>query len=447
MIGAIAVVLAVAAEAIVIYVIGAWWGVSYSSDDQHAVNAVTVVAVTLVAFGLPRFLGNLDIPGGARWVIAAFVIWLVLYGALRIEFGGDFWIWEFGWVTHFIQDPSGTTRNHTDALVGGILLIAALGWGLFRSETDVDLELLPKQLGGGFAAVTLMSVLASSASAAGDVARGAGGFYAVAVVSLAFSQSARSGATIGAVRTGGITAMLMGGTLVATALCLLVFGLLWGPLAPPAGRLIGAVLEVVLLVIFTPPAWLMAQFLELIFGGPGGGPDIFSNVRDISADARDPSRAEDRSGFERFVVYAARAFFLLVAVGFIAGVVKVFTHFRRRAQPPGAMPGATGSAGSLGDDLRSLFGNLSFRRSAPPPPAGDNAVRLYLSVLDEASRRGHERPPAATPGEFRPELADTFHAPATDDITAAFEQARYAGRPVDPNRVRELERRWRSSLK
>lgn len=445
MIGKAAVLCVIAAEGLAIYLFAAWAAVTFE-DGEHAVSGVTLVALTLAAFGLPRFLGNLDLPVRARWLAAAAITWVVLYGALRIEFGGDLALWDFGWVGDFLRSPSDTTRAHSDAVAGVIVVLVAWIWGLVRSEADIDLELVPKMLGGAFAAVTLAAILASSASAAGEVGRAAGAFYAVAIVALALSQSARSGATIGTLRTGGVTAILLAGTLGAVLLCIVVFGLLWGPLAPPAGRALGAVLEVVLLIVFTPPAWVLAQVLELIFGSGGSAQEVVDAARDTSGEAAEPG-GSDQSTAERVVVFAARALFLIIVVGVAAGLIRLVMRIRRRGQETIAGGVATSRAGgSLFDDGRSLFGR--FRRAPQPSSAvNDDAVRLYVAVLDEARRRGHERVPGATPEEFAPELVQTFNTAVTDEITGAFEQARYAGRRPDATSVRDLERRWRESTR
>jgi hypothetical protein len=39
-------------------------------------------------------------------------------------------------------------------------------------------------------------------------------------------------------------------------------------------------------------------------------------------------------------------------------------------------------------------------------------------------------------------LNQTFATPVTDDITKAFEAARYAGREPDARTIEELRRRW-----
>lgn len=445
MMGTLAIVGVIAAEALAIYVVAAWLSVTYA-DGQHAVNGVTLVVITLAAFGLPRFLGNLDIDTRARWALAAFSTWFLLYGALRIEFAGDFALWDFGWVARFLESPSETTDHHGDVLVGALFLIGAWVFGLVRSEADIDLELVPKELGGWFAAVTLVAVLASTASAADDVGRAAGAFYAVGIVALALSQSARSGASIGALRTGGITAVLLGGTLAAVIVCILVFGVLWGPLAPPIGHVLSLLLRGTLLAIFTPLAWVLGQVFGLFIGDAATRPDVIAGLENVVSDASDPEDAE-LAGPARIAIYAVRALFLIVMVAIVAGIVALVMRLRKRSRTvTGVTATASSTGGGLAADARSLLGRLR-PHGRTREVDGDDAVRLYVAVLDEAERRGHERSPGLTAEEFAPELSQAFQTPVTDEITSAFEQARYAGRQPDPSTVRELERRWRTSTR
>jgi hypothetical protein len=108
---------------------------------------------------------------------------------------------------------------------------------------------------------------------------------------------------------------------------------------------------------------------------------------------------------------------------------------------------AASVAGSAGEDLRSLWRSV-FRRggdSRTTAASQSGTVRLYRQVLDHAAERGRPKNPAETPREFAPVLSSTFHAGVTDEITAAFHEARYAGREPDPRTLAELERRWREA--
>ena len=76
---------------------------------------------------------------------------------------------------------------------------------------------------------------------------------------------------------------------------------------------------------------------------------------------------------------------------------------------------------------------------------GSGIHALYHAVLDDARKEGRSRADSETASEFAPALQSLFHNNATDDITRAFEQARYAGRPPAPQELAELERRWKES--
>jgi hypothetical protein len=68
---------------------------------------------------------------------------------------------------------------------------------------------------------------------------------------------------------------------------------------------------------------------------------------------------------------------------------------------------------------------------------------LYLDVLSRSERDGHPRGPGETPSEFAPVLTSAYGSPVTDDITRAFEEARYAGREPDERLVHDLHERWK----
>ena len=93
----------------------------------------------------------------------------------------------------------------------------------------------------------------------------------------------------------------------------------------------------------------------------------------------------------------------------------------------------------------------------PPPPAGRPKLRkrrLLLTVIPLVllaivstifgmmMALARELPNLETAREFAPELRITFASPVTDDITRAFEAARYAGREPDARAIEDLRRRW-----
>jgi hypothetical protein len=134
---------------------------------------------------------------------------------------------------------------------------------------------------------------------------------------------------------------------------------------------------------------------------------------------------------------------LAIFVGAAILVATAFVRLRNRRHGRVEDGREALSAGSLAEDFGGMLRGL-FRRKPQPPPgyATTEATRLYLEVLARAERAGHARPAGETASEFAPELKATFATPVTDDITRAFEAARYAGREPDARTLEELRARW-----
>lgn len=442
MIAALAIAASLAAEALALYTFAELVAVSYSDVHAHAVGAWALVLVSLAAYVAPRFTeGNIESPRRAQLALAGFAA-VLLYALVRIEFAGDLALWDFGWVAGFLQDPEQALSNGAEALLGTVFLGAMWVRSSLRSSQEVDLDLLPRQVGVPFAAVTLFVVFGAMGDRAGEVGRAAAAFYACAVLALAFSQLSRSGATIGDVRAGGVTAALLGGTAALVALGLLVAGVLLAWLGPVLGPPLGAGLEYVLTIIVTPFAWLLEKFFAMLFQGH----DPFSNFKQTATDlTKQPNSAGNQeSGWQLAGAYVVRGLALIVFAAIVGGVIWYVARLRRRMKAREQQDVVTAAAGSIGEDARALLRGL-FRRGQPEQPIrGAGMTRLYREVLLKAERQGLDRAPGKTPSELAPALNDQFRDPVTDEITWAFEQARYAGREPDARTLEELRRRWGS---
>lgn len=441
MIGAIAVIASLAAEALAVYVFAEWVAAGYSSDNG-SVSAFALITVALVAYGLPRFAGNFQVTPRARRAATGVVTFVVLYGLMRIEFAGDVAIWDFGWVADFTTSMEATAREGAHAAFGTLLLVLLWIRSSIRSENDIDLETIPRTMTWTFIVATVIIVLGAATDRSGEVARGGGAFYAVAILALACSQLAQSGATIGDLRAGGITATLLAGTAAVTTLCVVVFWLVFGLFAEPLGNLLGAVIETTLTIVLTPVAWLLSKVVGALLGDV----NLVQPTQDTITDAGSREPDQERSLFEQLAVYGFRAFALLFVLGVIAGAIALAMSLRRRLRPSADRTVEPGEVTPLAMDPRSLWRALRHGRSGGGSPSRAAGVyRLYYDVLEDARRRGSERRLAETPEEFAPKLTDTFHAPVTNEITVAFEEAKYGGREPDPRLVADLEQRWRSS--
>lgn len=443
MIGFAAVAATLIAEALTFYVVNELLAASWDETGGGSVRAVTYIFIVVAAFGLPRVLDTLAIEGRRGYLTLGLVSTLVLYAVFRIEFAGDIAVWNWVWVADFIRDAEAATENAGNVVFGGVFIVAAWARGAWRSTAEFELEFVPRYLAIPFAVVIVAVLLAGWSERIDIVGRGAGLFFVNAVFALALSQLALSGATIGNVKAGEVTTFLLLGTAAVTVVGVVLFGILFGILGDRLGSAIGFVVTLVLTILLTPVAYFFEFLFGLLLGGAEtGGEFVPPQELGPPGEAAEPN---DPSGFGQALLVAFRIGVLLLVLGAIGGFIAFVTRLRRqRRQRAGEGP-AVGSSGSLGGDLRSLLGGMFRRDGSGSAYLGSGIHALYHEVLEDARKGGRDRAQSETASEFAPALHSLFHTNATDDITHAFEQARYAGRAPAPEELAELERRWKES--
>lgn len=436
----------VAADALLLSVFATWIGAAYDAD-QDVVNGLLLVGTALAAHAVVWLGEELDLRAPVGPLFVAVVAFVVLYGSLRIAFAGDLALWDFGWIGDFMNRSEATLRNSGDVLIGAVFLLVAWVRGAVRANQDLELELVPRAVGVPFVIVTFLLVLGAPTGSAGEVARAGAAFYAVAVTTLACSQLAMSGATFGDVRAGGITATLLGGTVAATLVCVVVFGVVFGVLSDALGPAIGRAVEWVLLIVLTPPAWVLTHLFGWLLGG-WDTPAALDSVQGEIGKAGEPEKDAERSAASLVAVFFLRILALLIVAAIVGGLIAWYSRLRRRVRTRADEGVTVAVAGGIGEDAAALFRRL-FRRGGEAGPkverGATEAERLYHAVLEKAQHAGEVREPGETPEEFAPRLREAFHAPVTDDITMAFEESRYGGRKPGDAQVAELRRRWRES--
>lgn len=442
MITVVAIVLAVAAEALVAYAAAEIFAVGF--EPPTAVHAVTFVVTSVVAFGLPRIVSILRLPPAQAAIVGAAAVWLFVYAPVHVQFAGNFAIWDLRWIFDFIRAPGETLDGAGAPVTGAILLLVLWVRSTWRSNADIELDALPRSMGIPFALGTAILVLAASTDRTGEVARAVLGVYAVGLLTLAFSQLALSGATYGDVRAGGTTAVMLAGTAIATFVAVLVFGPVYSVavnlLEPVVTGPLASVVEFLLYVILAPPIWLLSHLFDWLIGDislPEGSEPV--PIEEPGESGEEPE--EDETTTSDLLWLGSRILLVLGGLGAIAAVVVLLSRLRRRALNQGVARPESESAGGFGGDLLGSLRSLFPRRSARAGEHGP-ATRLYLEVLEAAHTRGVDRGDARTPREFAPRLEETFHDPVTDDITAAFMEERYAGRSADAAAAEALRRRW-----
>lgn len=444
MISRLAVAAAIATDALAFYVLAEWMASGYSGTDQHAPGAWAFLLIALAAFGIPRLASWYGFSGSRGYLLTSGLALFLIYAVVRLEVARDLRLWDLSWITDFIRDAHGTTGTAGHSLIAAVLFIATWVRVSYRASDDIEMESIPRSIGWGFVIVTGLVVIGAGADRSGEIARGGAVFYAVAVLALACSQLALSGVTIGEMRAGSVVSTLLVGTAAVSLVALVVFGLLFGVLAPVLGPIIGAVVQGVLTVLLTPIAWVLTKLFEAILGDA----DPFANLADLArtgaGDAKDPQQGS-HSFLGQAAIYVLRGFALLVILALAGGALALFMRFRRRASVTEEPDARMSIAGSAGDDFRAFFRSLFPKRASKRPSfASTETTRLYLDVLEEAEQDGATRGVGETPAEFAPTLADRYRDDVAQDITRAFESARYAGREPDPRVLAELRERWRS---
>lgn len=443
MIAAAAVLATVIAEALAFAVLAILFA-AVEGPEADAIRALTVVAVCVVAFALPYMVQWLGLAGRRALLFGAVVGFVAFYGALRIEIAGDLRLWDFRWALDWINDEPAAREGSGHALAVTMILAGAWIRAAVRASQEVEYEFVPRSLAPAFALVTAFVVLGAAGERAGDVAQVALAFYAMGIIALAASQLSLSGASLGNLRSGGITGALLGGTAAVVLVAVVIFGLLFGLLAPIIGPPLGRGIELVLTIILYPPAWLLEKLFRALLGDANPFNELTQLARPptLTPDANEPS---DPSLGERAGRFTFRSVALLAVVAIGVGLAVLVSTLRRRSPERHPPAHGTSAAGSAIEDLRGALGALFHRRGRGMDVSrGEGVVRLYREVLERSAEAARPRAEGETPSEFAPVLAQAFRNRVTDDITAAFEEARYAGRPPEPRRLAELEERWRA---
>ncbi len=444
MIAAIAILAILASEALSVYALAELFTAGFGDGKEGAPDAALLVAVALGAYFIPQGVAWLRFEGRRAAAVAAAAAFVVIYGAMRIAFASDVAIWDFGWAIDFLRDSKKSAENGGAPMLGSLFILVTWVIASRRANEEVEFDLIPRQVGIPFALVTIALILSVYTDRGGEVARGGAAFYTVAVIALACSQLARSGATFGDVRAGGTTAVLLGATLGLTVASVLVFGVLFAFAGPHIGPPLGNAIEKVAYVVLYPPAWLLEKLFSALFGG-AGVLDQLENVRQSPVATEQGSVApKEPSAAERAGEYGLRTIGLIILFAIVAGAAAWYVRVRRKTGVLRSDGATVSAAGAFGEDLRGLLRNPFHRGHRGDASPHSRAQQLYLEVLAGAGRRGQERTPGQTPDEFAPALEGVFQTALTNDITAAFDQARYAGREPDERTLADLESRWRA---
>ncbi|HJP41361.1 MAG TPA: DUF4129 domain-containing protein [Dehalococcoidia bacterium] len=440
---------AIVADALVFYTGAEFFAAAYEPGFRDAVNAMSFALVALVGYGHLRFINRYPASPFWRnvWLVAIPLV--TIYGVLRLEFSGDFEIWNFEWATDFLRDSEGRTVDHGRSLVGALMLVGLWARSAWRAGAETDLEVLPKTLAIPFAIVTALLVAGALTERVGEIGRAGLAFYAVGIFSLALSQLALSGTSIGGLRIGQVTGTLFAGVVVSIAVAVVILTLAFGIFAPVLGPPIAFAVTGVLTIVMLPLVVVLDWVINLLL--PGGleipSFDNLDFVPESTEGIEGGSAAGGDSAAKNFLKVALRLFALGLLVGIVAAATALVVRLRRDDDDEPADADVSPISSDLDDTtgwLRSLL--PSWSRQRRKPVSGTGIIALYRQVLRSSDARGHPKPDGYTPRQFAPDLSRVFRDGGTNEITDSFEEAHYGGRDPDEETVEELRRRWTDSL-
>lgn len=446
-----ALVLLLGAEALAFYTIGEVFMRIFPEPGNELVSAPGFVVIAFVSFFAPAVLDWFGIGAGKRALAVGVVGLVLLYGLLRLQYAGDLALWDFAWLSDFVI-RTGTIKEWIPAVMtSSFLLVLLWAWAAWRSRSGVWIENAPRSLAVPFALVTVALLISAGSEQAEYVTRGGVVFYGVALAALACSQLSQSGSSMGSLRSGSVTTALLVGTAAFAVLGVLLVGVLLEPLidvlSTPASVVGRAIAWFLTYTFFIPIAWVLSNLFEFVLwllGADGNSepPQIEVPVPP-ETEGGEGQAVDGDSLAARAARYTLAGGAIFLGVAAVAALIFILAVLRRRAGDRGLDASESEAVGSLGEDLRGAARNL-LRRDRRREATGEGVTRLYLEVLESARREGRARREGQTPHEFAPVLTSTFHQDVTDEITAAFEYARYSGRPPDESALSDLRRRWES---
>ena len=431
------------AEGLAMYAVGELIAAGYGSGSPGAVGWWGFVLVALAGYGLPRVAEAAGLIERRATAAIAIVGLGLIFVIVRVTYG-DAPVWDFRWLSGFISDTGSGSKAGGQAIIGACLLATIWLRSVNRSADGIDLQLVPKDLGVPLIAVTGIIVLGAMFGRGGEVGRAGAAFYAVAVVALACSQLARSGVSLEDKEAGEIVGALLGGTAIAVLASLVVVTIGLGLLGPLIGPPLAAAVNETLTIVLTPFAWAMEKLFRALAGNHTQWPKIDPASLKPGGDLK-PGQESNRNPVENGGLILFRALLIVAICAAAYMVFRWVTRLRNRIREEAAAVDGSVPSGTLREDLGGIFRGLfrrgggSSRSSGPETRVG----RLYRDVLERSERAGRPRSPSRTPTEFAPELRQALQAPVTDEITRAFEHARYAGREPSAAEIDDLERRWR----
>jgi hypothetical protein len=409
-----------------------------------------VAAVVFLSFGVSRALqqSGLDLPVLRIW--GALISFLIFYVIVRVDFYGDWRVWDFTWADTLFFNITTTIKDNLTAVFGIPFLWLFWVRGILRGQEYLNFEGVVGSFAIGLVIIGVVEVFADSVHAPAPVGQVAMPYVALGLLAIGLMHAARSEDRSGKSVTTTWIGAVIGAVIFLGAIALLFTIVDFGPatdLVKSVSDEVGYVIAKTLYYIIYPVAYGIEQFLygvRWLLEQLGGDRSAQQNQRQPF-----PTPAgDDNGGAGRLTPWLDLLFRILVWGGLAAvllvGTALLFDRYLRRARP-GEVKESTYQEGRLQADLSDLLNSMLGRlrpKGRPPGVEMDAARRLYFDMLAAGAERGVERQPPETPLELAPRLGQTFAAETTSRITTLFDDVRYGDAPVRDDEVKRLRDEW-----
>jgi hypothetical protein len=420
-------------------------------EEQRLPSLLGVGAVVIVSYLVSRGLQMSDLDLGVLRIWGMVLSVLLFYAIVRVDFFGDWRLWDFSWADRIASNFSGAADDYPSVILTVPVLWAFWVRGVSRGQDPLMFETVAGSFATGVVVITLIVLLAGVLDAPKAIGYVAVPYVALGLLAIGLTHAARSESEFGRSFSWTWLASILG-AIVALSLVAAFFVLVdLGTIADAITAVVRAISDVVgtvLYAIMYAVAWVIFQIVEAMVG-------IVRWFLGVSEDPPaeqpppQPQSEEDPSNnnLPGWAVFFGRASTAIAVLAIALGALYLtFARFQKRKHP-GELKESTYTEGRLGSDLGNLLGSM-FGRLRPALHFGgesDPAKRLYYEMLDSAHQRGINRQPAQTPLELAPQLEGTFGPPTPTRITVMFDEARYGAAKHAPEEVRRLRREWEES--
>jgi hypothetical protein len=427
---------------------------------------VAFVVESTVGGGKPTLLGVFVVVGGAFTlsrllqgsvmslttirIVGSTLSLLVFYAVVRIDFYGDFAMWDFRWLDRLVNETHAALDAETKgatAILGVPLLAFFWMRGILAGQQSVTFEDVLSSFAMGFGVIASVLVFGSLVD---KLPRGveliAVPYVAVGLMALGLQHASqatdsfeREFTPVWLIAISSAVAVM---GLVALVFVLVDFGTArdgLGYMATGIGWVFAGIVALM--------AWPVIKFFEGIFWLMDfviGGLDAREEPPPQALPGSDEVGSQEGRGsvlpdWVDHLVRYVMASIVIVTITVILGLL--FQRFQKRPESSDNKESVY-TDGRLAADLGNLIGSLFHRRGGREVRANEPVRRLYFEMLAAGEARGVQRRPTDTPLDLAPRLQSTFRSETPGEITGLFDDVRYGGFEAEEDEVRRLRTQW-----